>query len=195
MRNTTTRCGALVLIGVLSTAGCTLSDSDDQGKNPAARDASRILTKSAVDDVLPGTQEVPEAWTHSGGREAKADTFDKQKRVYGSVGYEAKDLGGTVGFGLSAYKTPEVAKRAFTESLSGTEKQLAVAGADQVYISEVDWQTTIRFRVGTVEAYVNYAKPKFGSKFDYRSLLPATRAYIDRTNQVLDGEEVTTPIP
>jgi hypothetical protein len=172
-----------------------LSDSDDQGKNLAARDAPPILTKTAVDDVLPGTQEVPEQWTRSGGREAKADTFDKRKRVYGRVGYAAKDLGGTVGFGLSAYKTPEDAKRALTEPLSGTEKQLAVAGADQAYVSEGDWQTTIWFRVGTVEAYVNYAKPKFGSRFDYRSLLPAARAYVDRANQALDGEEVTTPIP
>ncbi|MGW6356981.1 hypothetical protein ACWFR5_17910 [Streptomyces sp. NPDC055092] len=110
------------------------------------------------------------------------------------MGYAAKDLGGTVGFGLSACKTPEDAKRALTELLSGTEKQLAVAGADQAYVSEVDWQTTIWFRAGTVEAYVNYAKPKFGSRFDYRSLLPAARAYVDHTNQALDGEEVTTPI-
>lgn len=50
MQNTSARCGALVLIGVLSLTGCMLGDSVDQPKNLAGRVAPPILTMTAVDN-------------------------------------------------------------------------------------------------------------------------------------------------
>ncbi|CAM5445814.1 hypothetical protein SAFG77S_00911 [Streptomyces afghaniensis] len=167
-----------------------------QGDTPSPQSV-RALDKDQVRAVLPDSDAVPPGWEKSGTlRLHGANPEDGGSLAYGTQGYAATDLEGTVGFGLQSFRTRAQAIGRYTESKS----QMASAQVGPAQIPDVDaaftasycigknhCSTSITLRLDSVFAYVNI-NTDGPAAADAKILNSVTRMFAQRIRQAQNGQ-------
>ncbi|WP_345055520.1 hypothetical protein [Streptomyces rameus] len=189
-------------IGAISLLFGCATGTDAEQHSPTQSDAPssqvvRVLREDQVKAVLPDSGDVPPGWEKSGTLHLNgANPKDGGTLAYGTQGYAATDLEGTVGFGLQSFRTRSQAIGRYTESKS----QMASAQVGPAQIPDVDaaftasycigknyCSTSITLRLDSVFAYVNI-NTDGPAAADPKVLNSVTRMFAQRIRQVQHGQ-------
>lgn len=186
---------ALVVAGVVST-GC----SSKPDSAPSDGSKAVVLDKTQVAAALPGADAVPSGWTKAQAPQRDDAAHDAGRKAYGTVGYEAPDVDGTVSFSISSFSGPAAASDHLAFSRTQYDSGVAsitVTGADQAFsahgcLVESLCSASIHAVVGATVVSVDIDV----DTQDYRSPDPqileaVARMQVERVRQIQQGEAPT----